>query len=161
MLSPLRSENITFYKDLCADFNKKGFNQFFVSHLSQADLLPKGAFFAANENVYAYNDAACQLLYAKGAKWVCSPQENEYENLLSGADRNQVIPMHFYPNLFFSRQPVNAGDDSFSDSKDYEFKKEVRDGITYVLPDKPVSLLQYRTKLANKGFFKYLLNKNY
>lgn len=156
------SENdIPFYKKLCADFRNKGFNQFFLSHLSQSDLLPKNAVFATNENVYAYNDAACHFLYAKGAQWICSPQENEYDNLLSGADRNQIIPMHFYPNLFYSRQPVKTGDESFTDAKNFEFRREVRDGITYVLPDKPVSLLQYKSKLASKGFFKYLIDLSF
>ncbi|MBI9069649.1 MAG: U32 family peptidase [Salinivirgaceae bacterium] len=157
----ISEKDIVFYKKLCADFKNKGFNQFFISHLSQIDLLAQGSIFSTNENVYAYNDAACQLLYAKGAKYVTSPLENEFENVLSGADRNQIIPMHFYPNLFYSRQPVSTGEKSFTDSKNFEFTREVRDGITIVLPDKPVSLLQYKTKLSGKGFFKYLIDLSF
>lgn len=157
----ISEKDILFYKTLCADFYKKGFTQFFLSHLSQRELLPKNATFATNENVYAYNDAACQFLYAQGAAWVCCPQENEYENLLSGADRNQIIPMHFYPHLFYSRQPVKIGDEKFTDSKNFEFTRQVRDGITYVLPNKPVSLLQYKSKLSSKGFFKYLIDLSF
>ncbi len=156
------SENdIVFYKKLIQTFYNKGFRQFSLSHLSQKELLPKDAIFGTNENVYCYNDAAAQLINSEGAKWFTSPFENEYDNLLSGGNRNVVVPMHYYPKLFFSRQPVAIGEGTFYDDKNYEFRKEVVNGITIVVSVKPVSLLQYGNKLRQKGFNQFLIDLSF
>jgi len=156
------SENdLAFYKNLTQTLFNKGFRQFSLSHLSQKELLPKGAIFGANENVYCYNDAAAQLINGEGAKWLTSPYENEYDNLLSGGNRNIVVPVHYYPKLFYSRQPVETGNGTFYDDKNYEFRKEVVNGITIVVPAKPVSLLQYGNKLRQKGFVQFLIDLSF
>lgn len=157
----ISEKDLKFYKDLCGNFVKRGFKQFSLSHLAQKELLPKEAVFGTNENVYCYNDAASQALKNEGAKWVTSPFENEYDNLLSGANRNIVVPVHFYPKLFYSRQPVQTGEGTFFDDTNKEFKKEVLNGITIVVPTAPVSLLQYKNKLSGKGFNQYLIDLSF
>jgi len=153
--------DIDFYKALAAKFTTNGFNQFSLSHLSQKEFLPKGAIFSTNENVYCYNDAAAQFIKSEGARWVTSPFENEFDNLLSGGNRSMVIPMHYFPKLFYSRQPVKTGDGSFFDDNNHEFKKDVINGITVVVPTKPVSLLQYSSKLQQKGFNQFLIDLSF
>jgi putative protease len=69
--------------------------------------------------------------------------------------------MHFYPKLFFSRQPVQTGNGTFFDDTNKEFRKEVINGITVVVPTQPVSLLQYKTKLQGKGFNQYLIDLSF
>jgi putative protease len=149
------------YKQLLSRLMSKGYKQFVLSHLSQKELLPKGAKFACNENVYVYNDAAAKLLLQEGAQWYMSPFENEFENMLSGSDRNAVVPVHYFPRLFFSRQPVLQGQEAFLDDTQKGFKKLIRSGITIVIPDKPVSLLQYRNKLSGKGFNRYFIDLSF
>ena len=156
----ISEKDIEFYKNLAFNFNKQGFKQFVLSHLSQKELLPGGAVFGTNENVYCYNDAAIKAVKEQGAKWVTSPFENEYDNLLSGANRSIVVPMHYYPKLFYSRQPVKA-DDKFYDDNNREYSKYVVNGITIVVPDKPVSLLQYREKLSGKGFNNFFIDLSF
>jgi putative protease len=156
----ISEKDIEFYKNLAFDFNKQGFKQFVLSHLSQKELLPKGAVFGTNENVYCYNDAAIKAVKEQGSKWVTSPFENEYDNLLSGANRCIVVPMHYYPKLFYSRQPVKTGN-KFYDDNNREYSKHVVNGITIVVPDKPVSLLQYREKLSGKGFNSFFIDLSF
>jgi len=156
----ISEKDIEFYKNLAFNFHKQGFKQFVLSHLSQKELLPKGAVFGTNENVYCYNDAAVQAVKAQGARWVTSPFENEYDNLLSGATRDIVVPMHYFPKLFYSRQPVKTGD-KFYDDMNREYRKIVVNGITIVVPDKPVSLFQYREKLSGKGFNNYFIDLSF
>ena len=157
----ISEKDINFYKKLSITLYNKGFNQFALSHLSQKELIPKGAFFGTNENVYCYNDAAIQILKEEGAKWVTSPFENEFDNLLSGANRSQVIPMHYYPKLFYSRQPIQADNDTFYDDNNKEFIRHIINGITIITPTKPVSLFQYRDKLNKKGFNQFFIDLSF
>ncbi len=156
----ISEKDLAFYKQLCLNITQKGFKQFSLSHLSQKEFLPNGTVFLTNENVYCYNDAAAQLLRSEGAKWVMSPFENEFDNLLSGANRNIIVPMHYYPKLFYSRQPVKLNE-QFNDDQNHTYRKEIRNGITIVVPDKPVSLFQYREKLNNKRFNQFLIDLSF
>ncbi len=154
-------KDIDFYKHLLVKAASNRFNQFVLSHLSQKELLPAGSVFGTNENVYCFNDAAAQLLKIEGAQWVTSPFENEYENLLTGAKRDQVIPLYFHPKLFYSRQPVKIGKQTFRDEQQHEFRKVIENGITQVIPVNPVSILQYKNKLSQKGFNQFMIDLSF
>ncbi len=72
--------------------------------------------------------------------------------------------MVFYPRLFYSRMPVNIdiqGNNYFRDDRGEHFRRFVRNGITIVVPDIPVSLLQYKNKLTSKGFRKFLIDLSF
>lgn len=153
-------KSICFYKDLCNNLTKKGYNNFSISHLSQKEFLARNTNFICNENVYCYNDAAANLLFQEGAKYVTSPFENEFDNLLSGANRNIIVPMFYYPKLFFSRQPVNSSE-LFKSDQNQAFRKFVQSGITIVVPESPVALFQYTEKLKKKGFKQFLIDVSF
>ncbi len=156
----ISEKHISFYKKVCNKITQFGFRNFSLSHLSQKEFLPKDCRFLTNENVYCYNDAAAQTLYNEDAQWITCPFENEYENLLRGGCRSQIIPVYFFPKLFFSRQPVKIGAE-FKDDKGQSFRKEVRDGITIVVPEKPVAILQFYRKLTDKGFNQFLIDLSF
>lgn len=153
-------KSIGFYKILYKNLSQKGFNNFSISHLSQKEFLTKKADFICNENVYCYNDAASNLLFEEGAKYVTSPFENEFDNLLSGANRNIIIPMFYYPKLFFSRQPIGISE-TFENDQKQAFRKFVQNGITIVVPENPVALFQYTDKLKKKGFRQFLIDLSF
>ncbi len=147
--------------DFCNKIYNSGYRNFYLSHLSQKEYLPKGSVFATNENVYAYNDAAAILIEKQGAKFWTSPHENEMENLLAGKQRNAIIPVYYFPELFYSRMPVDIKQDTeevFTDSTGAKFRKRIHDGITIVIPDVPVALFQYKDKLINQGFTRFLID---
>jgi len=154
-------KSLAFYRKSCEELQKKGLNQFSISHLSQIELLPTGVRFGTNEQVYAFNDAAVTQILTEGAKWLMSPSENEFDNLLTGSYLNQIIPLYFYPRLFFSRMPVQSVSKGFTDETKQRFRKVIRNGITLIIPEKPVSLLQYRDKLAKKGFSQFLIDVSF
>lgn len=148
-------------KDLCHKLYSKGYRNFYLSHLSQKEYLPKGAQFATNENVYVYNDAAAALIEKQGARFWTSPHENEMENLLDGKQRNAMISMYYFPELFYSRMPVEIKQEEeevFTDSTGATFRKRIHDGITIVIPEIPVALFQYKEKLKKQGFNKFLID---
>lgn len=155
------SENeIDFYKGLCNKLSDQGYKHFMLSHISQKEILPKGAIFSTNENVYIYNDAAVEFLRSEKCRNYTYPLENEFENLKQGKDRQGIIPVYFYPELFFSRMPVkiNSEENVFEDDKGFEFQKVVKNGMTIVVPTKPVALLQYRNELRKMGINKFLID---
>ncbi len=154
---------VRFYKELAKKACGLGFTHFMLSHASQRLLVPRGAQVSMNEHVYSFNDAAISHYQAKEqARYFVFPQENEFDNLLSSSHNEGIVPVYFYPSLFYSRMPVklNAGE-LFSDSQNDKFRKEVRDGMTHVIPEAPVSLLQYKEKMWRKGYKRYLIDLSF
>ena len=152
---------IKFYKSLFYKFHQQGYNNFMVSHLSQKMILPKQSAMATNENVYAFNDAAVSHLREENIKLFCYPLENDLDNLQSITDKKGIVPVYFYPELFFSRMPVKTEKSYFRDDKNYEFIKTVKNGMTIVIPKNPVSMTQYKNKLRETGYGRFLIDVSY
>jgi putative protease len=155
------SENhLEFYRGLAQRLFTAGFNQFFVSHLSQKMLLPTGTKVSCNENVYIMNDASACLLRDEKISEFVYPLENDLENLLSMTNRQGIVPLYFYPELFYSRMPVHLNQENkmFADESNRKFRKTVKDGVTIVYPTMPVALFQYRNQLEKNGFNRFLID---
>ncbi len=161
-LPPFVSEKkIEQVRQFCADIAKKGFNRFVLSQLSQVEMLPPQSRFATNELVYAYNDAAAAWFMQQGAEWFISPVENEYENLLTGACRNIVVPVYFRPRLFTSRQPVKLPKNQFTDERKNRYQRHRVNGLTVITPEQPVCITQYANKLRGKNFNRFLIDLSF
>ena len=161
-LPPFVSETqIERVRKFCSALVQKGLNRFVLSHLSQCEMLPPHSRFATNEAVYAYNDAAALWLKQQGAEWFCSPAENEYENLLTGACREAVIPVYFRPRLFTSRMPVKLAANQFSDERKNRYIRHRLNGLTIITPEQPVCITQYANKLRGKNFCRFLIDLSF
>lgn len=156
----ISENNLEFYRNLAERLAASGFNQFFISHLSQKLLLPKGVKVSCNENVYVLNDAAAKALNDEQISDFIYPQENDLENLLSMKNRQGIVPLYFYPELFYSRMPVKSHQESkiFADENNKKFRIAVKDGITIVYPTIPVALFHYRNQLERSGFNRFLID---
>ncbi|MDO8927718.1 MAG: hypothetical protein Q7W54_01880, partial [Bacteroidota bacterium] len=156
----ISENNLEFYRNLAERLAASGFNQFFISHLSQKMLLPKGSKVSCNENVYILNDAAAKVLSDEQISDYIYPQENDLENLLSMKNRQGIVPLYFYPELFYSRMPVKPHHESklFADENNKKFRIAVKDGITIVYPTIPVALFHYRNQLEKSGFNRFLID---
>lgn len=156
----ISENNLEFYRNLAERMAASEFNQFFISHLSQKMLLPKGSKVSCNENVYVLNDAAAKVLNDEQIVDYVYPQENDLENLLSMKNRQGIVPLYFYPELFYSRMPVKPHQESkmFADENNKKFRIEVKDGITIVYPTIPVALFHYRSQLEKSGFNRFLID---
>jgi putative protease len=88
------------------------------------------------------------------------PLENDLDNLLSMVNKQGVVPLYFYPELFYSRMPVRKDADNhfFADENNKKFRIDVRDGITVVYPTIPVALFHYRIQLEKNGFNRFLID---
>ena len=157
-------ERLGYFRKICRNFNRNGIKNFMISQISQKNLLPKSPEMRvfSNEYVYALNDAAIQFLKEENIFAYVYPTENDFPNLIAGKDRKGIVPLYFSPELFYSRMPVqiksgNNETQIFRD-RDYNYLKAVRDGITIVIPENPVSLLQFKDKLYQKGFRRFLLD---
>lgn len=159
----ISEQSIPYYRDLCDKMFKLGYKQFMISHLSQSLIIPAGAQFSTNENVYAYNDAAVAEIKRSGAVNFSYPVENDHENLSSMRAKDGFVSLYFRPSLFLSRMPVNidSEDDYFKDDRDREFQRVVIDGITHIIPSVPVSFLQYHDKLYKQGFRNFVIDLSF
>jgi len=156
-------ERVDFYTNLAKRLFKLGYKQFFLSHLSQKLHLPKGAVFSCNQNVYTYNDAAISMIKAEGAINYIAPLENDKENLFESKFRDAIVPLYFFPSLFSSRMPVEIKneEDVLIDDLRNPYKRIIRNGITHIVPEHPVSLLQYSKELKSQGFNKFLIDLSF
>lgn len=155
------SENqLGYYRDLASRVFASGFQHFIISHLSQKMLLPPGALVSCNENVYVLNDAAARFLHEEEVSEFCYPLENDLENLLSMTNRQGIVSLYFYPELFYSRMPVKNSRENglIAGENAKKFRISVRDGITIVYPILPVALFHYRKQLEKNGFNRFLID---
>lgn len=149
---------IDIYRQLLQKTNKNGFTQFSLSHLSQKLLLPKGSTSIANENIYAFNDAAITQIEKEGVRLFSYPQESDFDNLSKGRAKGGILPLFFNPAVFVSRMPVKLAEDEFVDDRKRRFHREVRDGVTFVYPEVPTTWLHYREKFEKQGFCRFLID---
>jgi putative protease len=157
-------KEVSYYQNLTHNLLKQDFNQFMLGHLSQRVIIPTNALCSTNENVYTFNDAAIMFLNEQNIKNYIYPFENDFENLDQLKQRDGIVPVYFYPRLFYSRMPVNIdtqGDKDFIDDRGENFRRFVRNGMTIVVPGEPVSLLQYKSKLTSKGFRNFLIDLSF
>lgn len=156
----ISENNLEYYRNLAERLSASGFNQFIISHLSQKILLPKGTKVSCNENVYVLNDAAAKALNEEQINDFIYPQENDLENLLSMKNRQGIVPLYFFPELFYSRMPVKPHQESkmFADANNKKFRITVKEGITIVYPMIPVALFHYRNQLEKSGFNRFLID---
>ena len=156
----ISEKHLDFYRNLAAKFFASGFNHFFISHLSQKTLLPQGVKVSCNENVYVLNDASARLLHEEKIAEFTYPLENDLDNLLSMSNKQGIVPLYFYPELFYSRMPVKINQENhlFADETNKKFRMSVKDGITIVHPSIPVALFHYRTQLEKSGFNRFLID---
>ncbi len=153
----IAEQNIELYTQLLQNASNKGFNQFSLSHISQKEMLPKGARFQTNENVYTFNDGAITFLQNEGVSTFSYPVENDYDNLMKTKYKSGIIPLFFAPPVFVSRMPVKS-DAIFKDDCNRKFERSVRDGVTYIYPEVPTTWFHYRDKFENAGFRRFLID---
>ncbi len=147
----------------CLEVFNHGFRNFVLSHISQKILLPKGCQYFTNENVYTLNDAAISFLKQEKITNYIYPLENDLENLMKGKSRDGIVPVYFYPVLFLSRMPVNTIKNNFifQDEEGKNYKKHVVDGLTYILPGQPVSIIHHTKKLREVGFSQFMIDLSF
>lgn len=151
--------DIDFYRQHLLQCATMGFQSFVLSHLSQKEILPADCKYICNENVYIFNDAAARFVSSQGASSYIYPIENDIVNYSRTSNRDGIIPMYFYPQLFYSRMPVLLDKtNTFDDRNGEQFRKLVRDGITIVVPENPVSFTQFKSKLDRYGYYRYLID---
>jgi len=156
----ISEKHLDFYRNLAAKLFSAGFDQFFISQLSQKTLLPQGTKVSCNENVYVLNDASARMLNDEKIAEFTYPLENDLDNLLSMSNKQGIVPLYFYPELFYSRMPVKINQENslFADEANKKFRISVKDGITIVHPSIPVALFHYRTQLEKSGFNRFLID---
>lgn len=137
-----------------------GIRQFFISHLSQKLFFSKDSQVYCNEQVYVYNDAAARFLSTQKMKGFCYPVENDFENLKTMQHKDGFVLLHTLPELFYSRMPVSLDDagNHFKDNFNKTYSKLTRNGITLVIPDRPVNLFQYKDQLLGAGFRNFMID---
>lgn len=159
----IAEDSIEYYSALVNKMARHGIRNFVISHLSQKLLIPENCRIITNENVYLFNDAAIKLMDNENIEIFTYPFEIDFETLESLTNKSGIVPVYFYPELFFSRMPVeleNSGEFVGDDLKT-KFKRFRKNGITIIVPERPVSVLHYKSRLSKKGFYRYLIDVSY
>lgn len=157
------SESSTaYYSDLIQKSVDAGIRNFVLSHFSQKNLIPSDCCMFTNENVYVFNDAAARCLHEDGIEDFVYPQEMDFDTLFSLSGRKGIVPVYFYPELFYSRMPVHLTEsEDLTDSMDLRLRRYRRNGLTSVVPSVPVSISQSKNKLVAQGFSRFLIDLSY
>jgi putative protease len=155
----IAEKSIGFYEELVAKMVENGIRNFVVGHLSQKLLVPAGCRLITSENVYAFNDAAVQFLVHEGVSGFVYPQEMDFETLYSMENKSGIVPLFFYPELFYSRMPVQLKEsENFTGDDDkLKYRRFRQNGITSIVPDRPVSILHHKNRLVDQGFRRFLM----
>lgn len=158
----ISEKSLAFYRDLAGNLHQAGMQNFVLSHLSQKKLVPENCSIYSNENVYVFNDAAAALLKSERVKNFIFPQEMDLQTLETVSHKNGIVPLYFYPELFYSRMPIELADETFSISDgSVKLRRSRKNGITIIVPDRPVSVMQHKNKLDKLGFSSYLIDVSY
>ncbi len=154
-------DSLSFYSRLVGRMVKSGIRNFVISHLSQQKIIPQNCRIIANENVYVFNDAAAKCIKTEGVALFSYPQEIDFETLFSLSHKDGIVPVYFHPELFYSRMPIAMDNDNLKDDNNLQIRRFRRNGITSIVPERPVSISQSRNKLQKNGFFRYLIDLSF
>lgn len=158
----ISEKSIDFYRDLLIALGKSGIKGCVASHLSQKLLVPEGWKIISGENIYSFNDAAIRAIIETGVSNVIYPLENDFENLKAGSHRDGIVPVYFFPKLFYSRMPVKIGGEGIFQNQDHKkFRHLKRDGMTLVIPGQPVSVIQNKKQLLAEGFHRFMIDLSF
>jgi putative protease len=159
----IAENSIGFYKDLVTKMVLSGVRNFVISHLSQKLLIPGDCRIITNENVYVFNDAAAKCIQNEGVDNFIFPFEIDFETMESIDNKNGIVPLYFYPELFYSRMPVHLenSEEFASDDTKTKYKRYRKNGITIIVPDRAVSILHHKNRLSKIGFPNYLIDVSY
>jgi putative protease len=159
----IAEEYIGFYTDLINKMVRHRIRNFVISHLSQKLLIPENCRIITNENVYAFNDAAVKCIQNEGVESFIYPFEIDFETLESLNCKGGIVPAYFYPELFYSRMPVqleSSGEFAGFDAKT-RYERYRKNGITIIVPDRAVSILHHKNRLSKIGFSSFLIDVSY
>ena len=157
-------DDLIFFQQLAESCFREGITNFMSNHLSQKLLISSSSKtrLFTSENVYALNDASIQFLKEEKIRSYIYPLENDFQNLTFGKDRKGIVPLFFVPELFYSRMPVSFNHEGTKAQsvidKSLKYKKVVKDGITIIVPEIPVSILQHKNRLLKENFRRFLID---
>lgn len=153
-------KSLVFYGQLVRKMVMHGLKSFVISHLSQKLMIPEGCRIFTSENVYVFNDATARFLENESIENFVYPFETDFETLESMNQKNGIVPVYFFPELFYSRMPVKIeNENSFSgDDTKSRYRRFRKNGLTVIVPEKAVSILQHKNKLSANGFTSFLID---
>lgn len=153
-------KSLVFYGQLIRKMVMHGLKSFVISHLSQKLMIPEGCRIFTSENVYVFNDATARFLENESIENFVYPFETDFEILVSMNQKNGIVPVYFFPELFYSRMPVKIeNENSFSgDDTKSRYRRFRKNGLTVIVPEKAVSILQHKNKLSANGFTSFLID---
>jgi len=159
----IAEKSLPFYTNILEKMYQAGIRSILISQLSQKQLVLKGSIVSVNENVYVFNEATCTWLKSEGIKDFIYPLEVDFKTLESFIDKSGIVPVYFYPELFYSRMPVSKGEpvEKLADDQHIGLRRFRKDGITSIVPQHPVSWLQYKKRLGETGFSRFLIDVSY
>lgn len=144
---------------------ESGFKVFIVNNMAHIALLKgSGAHCIAGPYLYTFNRWAVSLLENQNIDAFAAPLENSRQNLEAAFEEKQrarvLVTLFAYPALFRMRfkLPQKYRFTLFSDKQDTVFKALSTTNGSFVIPDKPFSIIDKEPFIRAAGFSRFLLD---
>ena len=143
---------------------EKGYTTFIANNLAHIEMLRGKANIIAGPYLYTFNRWAVSFLENQNIGAFITPLENSAKNLedtFSAKYRSRVmISLFAYPSLFRIRfrMPKSYDFNYFRDKEGGLFKFASGADGTFVMPEKPFSIVDKAVALSKKGFSRFLID---
>ncbi|HPO49512.1 MAG TPA: hypothetical protein PLO89_04220, partial [Spirochaetota bacterium] len=147
---------------------KNGFTDFIVNNLGHISLLRnRNLNLIVGDYLYVFNNYAGEFFIDNGADFIVVPYESNKKNIISLAENLKperlFATVFAYPELFRIKADLTKlyNFEKFADSKENEFYLKRKDDETFVIPDKPFSIIDKISQLEKIGIKKIIADLSY
>lgn len=162
-LPPFIPQNdIPIWKKNSNDLHKIGINKWMCSQLGQKELIPIKNALYSDSSIWATNRATQQLLQKAGYSRFSYSPEDDIFNLKATASPGGLMTLFAYIPLFISRIKPPLPENTFlTDDKNFGFFINKRNGLYYLIGEKPLCLTHRRDKLNAAGIHNFILDLSF
>ena len=154
--------DIPYFQDIIEKFHNIGIQHWMAGHFSQKLLFPQGDQVWGSSSIWTANYATQKQLFDMDYEGFCYSLEDDILNLKIMPHPKGILTVFGLIPLFISRvKPDSKVGESLWDSKDYQFVVRQKEGLYYLLGEKPACLFHRQEKLESVGISNYLLDLSF
>ncbi len=159
-LPPFISENeIHLWKSLIVAFKEKGINRWACANIGQVSLFPPDIELVADNPIWALNYFSQSVLLNKGFKWFTYSSEDDYMNIKSTPSDKGILYLYSHIPLFISLiEPAITSGKRLTDPYQNSFITAARDGLHYLITEKPLCIFPRKEKLSTTGIHHFCID---
>jgi U32 family peptidase len=154
--------DLEFWKSACAALLRKGIRRALCHNLGQWTLFDPPVTAYSSAWLWCFNRAAQKALIKTGIRQFTYSLEDDFPNMQRSASRQGMVCLFSYVPLFISR--INPGlpiGEKCRDASRNEFFTAEKDGVYYLVAQKPLCLFQKKRKLEEAGINSFIIDMSF